>query len=358
MNDETPPKPDSPPSSGTAPPPETKEGGAAAQHRESSAPEPGTDYVEALRDAALAAIGEQRSARRWRVALRISLLLLLAWALVLCSRAGRDFETSLALKSSPPEQEHTAIINIYGVIGIDASDAESLNANLREAFANDEARGVILRISSNGGLPAHAALVYDEILRLKAEYKKPVHAVVVDSCASAAYYIASAADEIHAVRSSIIGSIGVRLDSFGFVELMREHGIERRILQAGDDKVIFDPFLPFQESHRRHLQEILDDIHRQFIDDVQRARGARFNASDQELFNGFFWTGERAFKLGMIDSLDNLESVARDRIKAEETHLYNQANPFDRYFQGSLSGLVDNLFDRLVGGSGAPAPVF
>ena len=357
MNDEPPAKQNSPPSSGTTPPTATTEGGSVEEERESSAQEPRQDSVEVLRDAALAAIGEQRSARRWRVALRISLLLLIAWALALCSWAGKDLEASLALES-PPDQEHTAIVDIYGIIGIDSSDAESLNANLREAFANDEAQGVILRISSNGGLPAHAALIYDEIRRLKAKHKKPVHAVVIDSCASAAYYIASAADEIHAVRSSIIGSIGVRLDSFGFVELMREHGIERRILQAGDDKVILDPFLPFRASHRRHLQEILDDIHRQFIDDVQKARGTRLNADNQELLNGLFWTGERALKLGMIDSLDSLETVARDRIKAEKTHLYNRANPFDRYFQSSLSGLANRLFDRLLGGSGAPAPVF
>ena len=358
MNDETPSKLNPPPSSGTAAPPETKEGGFAGEGKEDSARESGKASVELLRDAALAAIGEQRSARRWRVALRIGLLLLIAWALALCSRAGKDLEASLTLESPPPEQEHTAIIDIYGIIGVDASTAESLNASLREAFANDRAKGVILRMNSNGGLPAHAALIYDEIMRLKAKHRKPVHAVVIDACASAAYYIASAADEIHAVRSSIIGSIGVRLDSFGFVRLMREHGVERRILQAGDDKVILDPFLPFQASHRRHLQEILDDIHRQFIDDVQKARGTRLNADDPDLFNGLFWTGERALKLGMIDSLDSLETVARDHIKAEETHLYNRANLFDRYLQSSLSGLASGLFNRLLGGSGAPAPVF
>ena len=358
MNDAPPSRQNPPPPSGTAPPTEPTEGGPAGEEKDRQARETGMDYIEALRDVALAAVSEQRSARRWRVAFRISLLLVIVWALSLCSSMGEDFGASLALKTSPPRQEHTAIIDIYGVIGIDSSDAESLNANLRRAFANDKAKGVILRISSNGGLPAHAALIYDEILRLKAKHGKPVHAVVVDSCASAAYYIASAADEIHAVRSSIIGSIGVRLDSFGFVELMREYGIERRILKAGDDKVLLDPFLPLQESHLRHLQEILDDIHRQFIDDVQKARGTRLDADERNLFHGLFWTGERALKLGMIDSLDSLETVARDRIKAEKTHLYNQGNPFSRYLEGSLSGFTVRLFNRLLGGSGAPAPVF
>jgi protease-4 len=189
--------------------------------------------------------------------------------------------------------------------------------SLNKAFMDKGSAAIVLRINSPGGSPVQAGIIYDEIRRMRAKYKKPVYAVVEESCASAAYYIASAADRIYVDKASIVGSIGVLMEGFGFVGLMDKLGIERRLLTAGENKGFLDPFSPQTERHREHAQEMLDQVHRQFIDVVKAGRGKRLKETP-ELFSGLFWTGQQAVELGLADQLGNLDYVAREVIKAEE----------------------------------------
>src|SRR5205085_7721927 len=201
--------------------------------------------------------------------------------------------------------------------GGDAS-AEAVTAAMRAAFEDGGAQGIVLLINSPGGSPVQAGIIYDEIKRLKAKYKKPVYAVVEESCASAAYYLASATDRIFVDKASIVGSIGVLMDGFGFTGLMEKLGVERRLLTAGENKGFLDPFSPQTERHRQHAQQMLDVVHRQFIDVVKTGRGKRLKADMPELFSGLFWTGQQAVDLGLADQLGSLDFVAREVIKAEE----------------------------------------
>jgi protease-4 len=188
---------------------------------------------------------------------------------------------------------------------------------MRAAFEDAGAQGTVLLINSPGGSPVQAGIVSDEIKRLKARYKKPVYAVVEESCASAAYYIAAATDRIFVDKASIVGSIGVLMDGFGFVGVMEKLGVERRLMTAGENKGFLDPFSPQTDKHRAHAQQMLDQIHLQFIDVVKAGRGKRLKDSP-ELFTGLFWTGQQAVELGLADQMANLDYVAREVIKAEE----------------------------------------
>ena len=259
---------------------------------------------------AFSALREQRSARRWKTFVRISwLIFLIAIAWYLFYRTQPTVPTSSA---------HTAVINIKGEIadGADTS-AESVVAAMQAAFEDDGSKAVVLLINSPGGSPVQAGIINDEIYRLKAKYKKPVYAVVEESCASAAYYIASAADQIYVDKASIVGSIGVLMDGFGFTGLMDKLGIERRLLTAGQNKGFLDPFSPMPENQRAYAQALLDQIHQQFIAVVKKGRGARLKETP-EMFSGLFWTGQQAVELGLADHLGNLDYVAREVVKAEE----------------------------------------
>ncbi len=258
-----------------------------------------------------ATLEEQRRARRWRTFSRMAWLaffVFLIWTLMY--RGG----PSGADKSLP----HTAVVEIKGEIadGADAS-AEFVVAAMRAAFEDAGAQGIVLLINSPGGSPVQAGIVSDEIKRLKAKYKKPVYAVVEESCASAAYYIAASADRIFVDKASIVGSIGVLMDGFGFTGLMDKLGVERRLMTAGENKGFLDPFSPQTDKHREHAQFMLDQVHRQFIDVVKAGRGKRLKEVP-ELFTGLFWTGQQAVELGLADQLGNLDFVAREVIKAEE----------------------------------------
>ena len=176
---------------------------------------------------------------------------------------------------------------------------------------------VVLRINSPGGSPVQAGIVNDEIRRLKAKHGKKVYAVVGEMCASGAYYIAVAADEIYVDKASLVGSIGVLMDGFGFDQLMQKLGIERRLLTAGENKGMLDPYSPQNERHRAYAQAMIDQIHRQFIDVVRQGRGSRLKES-AETFSGLFWNGEEAVRLGLADGFGDLDRVARDIVKAEE----------------------------------------
>jgi protease-4 len=299
-------------------------GGPAAAPAPESAPAPsapGPAVARALPEAPgwerqtlerllFATLAEQRSARRWRSFVRLSWLaffIFIVWALGFRGSASTEATTA-----------HTAVIEIKGEIGPeDEAKAEFIVAAAKAAFEDQGAQGVVLLINSPGGSPVQAGIINDELRRLKAKHKKPLYAVVEESCASAAYYIAASADRIFVDKASIVGSIGVLMEGFGFVGLMDKLGVERRLLTAGENKGFLDPFSPQTERHRVHAQEMLDQIHRQFIDVVKTGRGKRLKESP-ELFSGLFWTGQQAVELGLADQLGNLDYVAREVVKAEE----------------------------------------
>lgn len=263
---------------------------------------------DALHQLLQAQITEQRRARRWKIFLRLCWLVLIA--VVIWSSMQR---TSLNNDVSAP---HTASIEIKGVIGAgDETKAEDVIDALREAFEDTGAQAVVLHINSPGGSPVQAGIINDEIRRLKHEHRKPVYAVVQESCASAAYYIAVAADRIYVDKASIVGSIGVLMDGFGFTSLMDKLGIERRLLTAGENKGLLDPFSPLNKAQRAYAQTMLDQIHQQFITVVREGRGDRLRETP-EMFSGLFWTGEQAIQLGLADELASLDKVAREVVKA------------------------------------------
>ncbi|MEO7548967.1 MAG: S49 family peptidase [Ramlibacter sp.] len=278
-----------------------------------------------------ATLEEQRTARRWRNFFRLAWLaffVFLLWAVTV--RGGPS--------SADKTQPHTAVIEIKGEIaaGGDAS-AEFVVAAMKAAFEDAGAQAVVLLINSPGGSPVQAGIITDEIKRLKAKYKKPVYAVVEESCASAAYYIAASADRIFVDKASIVGSIGVLMDGFGFTGLMEKLGVERRLMTAGENKGFLDPFSPQTEKHRAYAQQMLDQIHRQFIEVVKAGRGKRLKETP-ELFSGLFWTGQQAVEMGLADQLGNLDFVAREVVKAEELVDYTRR---------------DNVAERLVKRFGA-----
>jgi protease-4 len=235
---------------------------------------------------------------------------------------------------------HTAVVEIKGEIaaGADAS-AEFVNAALRAAFEDKGAQAVVLLINSPGGSPVQAGMMNDEILRLKALHKKPVYAVVEETCASAAYYVAVSADKIFVDKASIVGSIGVLMDGFGFTGLMEKLGVERRLMTAGANKGFLDPFSPQTETQRVFAQGMLDQIHKQFIGVVKAGRGDRLKETP-EMFSGLFWSGQQSVELGLADQLGNLDYVAREVVKAEEiidyTRRENVAERLAKKFGASI----------------------
>ncbi len=275
--------------------------------------EENTQALQALKEVAMESIKEQRRARRWGIFFKLFFVAYLLIALIALIGSGAS-DSKLAVAD-----KITAVVDINGVImdGAEAS-GEMLIPALKEAFEHEKTKGVILRINSPGGSPVQSGIINDEIKRLKAKYKDiPVYAVVSDLCASGGYYIAVAADEIYADKASIVGSIGVRMDNFGAVELMEKLGVERRLYTAGANKGMLDPFLPENETQVAHVNNMLTTTHQQFINVVKEGRGERLQ-NNPDIFSGLFWTGEDAVKLGLIDGLGSDAYVARELIKAEE----------------------------------------
>ena len=263
-----------------------------------------------LEKLAFAALQEQRAARRWRTFVRLAWLVFfvgLAWFALHRGDAASDV-------SAP----HTAMVEISGEIssGGDAG-AEVVLGAVRAAFEDQGAQAVVLLINSPGGSPVQAGIINDELRRLKAQYKKPLYAVVEETCASAAYYIAVSADRIFVDKASVVGSIGVLMDGFGFTGLMDKLGIERRLMTAGENKGFLDPFSPQSERQRAFTQAMLDQIHKQFVDAVKAGRGKRLK-EDADTFSGLFWTGQQAVELGLADQLGSMDFVAREIVKAED----------------------------------------
>jgi protease IV len=268
-----------------------------------------------LEKLAFAALNEQKATRRWKTFTRLAWL---AFFVVLTWAFFKPSSSSNASMSGSNSSTHTAVVEIKGEImsGGDAS-AEHVLAALKSAFEDDAAKGIVLLINSPGGSPVQAGMMNDEILRLKAIHKKPIYAVVEETCASAAYYIAVAADAIYVDKASIVGSIGVLMDSFGFTGLMEKLGVERRLMTAGQNKGFLDPFSPQTEAQKQHAQAMLNQIHKQFIDTVKAGRGKKLKETP-EMFSGLFWSGQQAIELGLADEVGTLDSVARDVIKAED----------------------------------------
>lgn len=265
---------------------------------------------QTLEKLAFSMLEEQRLARRWKMFWRFVWLA----AAVVAVWMGFSKTPSTSTSATP----HTAMIEIKGEIGA-GGDANAVNIldSLRSAFEDEGAKAVVLVIDSPGGSPVQAGMVNDEIVRLKALHKKPVYAVVEDTCASAAYYIASAADEIYVDKASIVGSIGVLMDGFGFTGLMEKLGVERRLLTAGANKGFLDPFSPQTEAQRAYALNMLNQIHQQFIAVVREGRGERLKETP-DMFSGLFWSGQQAVSMGLADGLGTIDSVARDVIKIED----------------------------------------
>lgn len=281
---------------------------------------------------------DQRRSRRWGLIFRFALL---AYLLLLAAAFVADgLGDSMASAG-----EHTAMVEVEGLIAPDAkASADRIVTGLRKAFEADNAKGIILRINSPGGSPVQSGYVYDEIRRLREKHPEtPVYAVASDVCASGAYYIASAAQEIYVDRATLIGSIGVRLDSFGFQRALDELGIERRLLTAGEHKAILDPFSEFDEWDREFLQGLLDNLHQQFITAVKEGRGERLQGGE-ELFSGLFWTGEQSVELGLSDGLGSAGAVARDVIGAEEIVDYTKKRDLlERFAERVGTALANTL---------------
>lgn len=306
--------------------------------------------IDALKEIAMAGVKEQRSARRWRIFFKFcSLFVFLLLIGALFSGIAKKDKLITIGKS------YTAVVDVQGVImqGAEAS-ADNIIPALQTAFDDPNAAGVILRCNSPGGSPVQSAYVYDEIIRLRDIYpEKKVVAVAADLCASGGYFIISAAEEIYANKSSLVGSIGVRMQGFGFVEAMQKVGVESRELTAGENKAILDPFSPRKPEDEAFVKKMLETTHKHFIDAVKAGRGDRL-ADNPDIFSGLFWTGEDAKKLGLVDGFGSPASVARDIIKAET--MIN-VSPKDDMFERLSKRLGASATSLLLKVNQSPTPV-
>ena len=287
--------------------------------------------MDVLRDIALQGVTEQRRARRWSIFFKLLIAGYLLAVPLLYYFALND--KGVGAKA----ELYTAVINIDGAISANSeAGADYVIPSLRDAFEDEKVKGVIIRCNSPGGSPVQSAYIYDEIRRLRAKHKdKPVYAVASDICASGGYYIVSAADKIYANKSSLVGSIGVRMDSFGVVGLMEKIGVESRQLTAGEHKAILDPFHPRNVEEEEFLKKMLATTHKHFINAVKTGRGDRLK-DNPDIFSGLFWTGEDAKALGLVDEFGSASYVAREVIKAEELVVFSQKK-----------SILDRLSDKI-----------
>jgi protease-4 len=295
---------------------------------------------------ALETLAEQKRRRRWGIFFK---LLGFAYLTFLIVALGEWGETADKLGDG---RKHTALIQLNGVIKpTGEASAEKITEALQAAFKDHGTQGVVLRINSPGGSPVQSGIINDEIRRLRAKHPDiPLYAVVEDVCASGGYYVAAAADKIFVDKASIVGSIGVLMDGFGFTGTMDKLGVERRLLTAGENKGFLDPFSPQDDRHKQHAQVLLDDIHKQFIDVVRKGRGKRLKESP-ELFSGLMWTGVKSIELGLSDELGSVEYVAREVIKAEDIRDYTMraslAERFARQFGTDMAEGILHVFGKM-----------
>jgi len=271
----------------------------------------------------LAALAEQKKARQWTILFRLLLftfLFLVLFALLGWVGGKSDLK---------PLGKHTALIDLKGVIAADSrASADKIIGALQQAYKDKNTAGIVLRINSPGGSPVQAGYINDEIKRLRAKYPEiPIHAVVQDMCASGGYYVAVAADKIYVDKASLVGSIGVLMDGFGFTGTMDKLGIERRLITAGANKGFLDPFSPSSAEQQEYARKMIGEIHEQFIKVVRDGRGKRLKDAP-ELFSGLIWTGERSVQLGLADGFGSLDHVAREVLHAEQIVDFTQEDNF------------------------------
>lgn len=303
-----------------------------------------------LEKLAFAALSEQRARRRWGMFFKLVGLVYLVAVLF----AVMDWAPGGEPKG---DQRHTALINVQGAIEAKGEvSADKINAALQSAFEDKGTVGVILRINSPGGSPVQSGMIFDEMRRLRAKYPNtPMYAVVEDLCASGGYYVAAGADKIYVDKASIIGSIGVLMNGFGFTGAMEKLGVERRLLTAGENKGFLDPFSPVDQVQKTHVQSMLGEIHKQFIDVVRQGRGKRLKETP-DMFSGLVWTGEQSIQLGLADEYGTVDTVARDVIKADKLVDYSVKENIAERFAKRLGAEAAFGFGRgLVEGVGLQA---
>ncbi len=283
-------------------------------------------------------LAERRRARRWGIVFKLFGAGVVTILLVIFLSDGADI-SGARLDGA----EHTALIDIQGVIAnSEPAGADHVTASLRAAYEDGKTAGIILRINSPGGSPVQAGYVNDEINRLKSEHPDiPVYAVIGDLCASGGYYIAVAADQIYADKASLVGSIGVVMGGFGFVDTLNKLGMERRVYHAGANKAFLDPFQPAQDEEVTHVNTLLDNVYQQFVETVKQGRGDRLSA-DERIFSGLIWTGEQSLALGLIDGLGNADYVARELIGAEDIVDFTYRDTLLEQFSKELGALFRN----------------
>jgi protease-4 len=294
-----------------------------------------------IENLALNALKEQRRARRWGIFFKLLTFAYLSFFLMLAFDWRWQHD---GLKGG----KHTALVDVVGVIEPRGNaSADNVTSALQGAFKDKNTQGVILRINSPGGSPVQSGIIYDEIRRLRGLYPDtPMYVVVEDICASGGYYIAAAADRIYVDKASIIGSIGVLMDGWGFTGTMEKLGVERRVLTAGDNKAFMDPFSPMDPKHKQYAQGLLDEVHKQFIEVVRKGRGKRLKENG-EMFSGLMWTGAKSIELGLADGYGSVEFVAREIIKAENivdfTQKENIAERFAKRFGAAMASTLANV---------------
>lgn len=307
-------------------PPKPQDENIKSQQYQSQTQPTGQEW-KLLEKAVLVSVEEQRRARRWGIFFKILTFTYIFFLLVIMGKGCSTSNTTPA--ASEP---HLAVVNIIGTI---ASDKQSVNSadtikSLNKAFANPNSKAVVLNINSPGGSPVQSDEIWQEIRYLKQQYKdKKVYAVIGDTGASGAYYIASAADEIIVNPSSLVGSIGVIMPNYGVTGLMQKLGIEDRTLTAGDNKDLLSMTRPVNPQQQQYVQGVLDDVHAHFINAVKEGRGDKLKSQDPAIFSGLFWTGSQAIKIGIADKIGNLNTLKRD-LKVENAVNYTvEYSPFD-----------------------------
>lgn len=307
---------------------------------------PATWERSVLEKLAFDALTEQRTSRRWKTGIAIAWLLLLFLSLfaLLGWFGGKRDGSAL--------QKHTALVELKGVISTESkASADKIISSLQHAFKDKNTQGVVLRINSPGGSPVQAGYINDEIKRLRAKYKDiPLYVVVQDICASGGYYVAAAAEKIFVDKASIIGSIGVLMDGFGFTGTMEKLGVERRLVIAGENKGFLDPFSAINLEQQKYAKQMVDEIHQQFIKVVKDGRGKRLRETP-EMFSGLVWSGEKSVANGLADGLGGLDYVARDIIKAEQIVDFTEEDSFSESLARRLgSNVADSFWNKLLSG--------
>ena len=289
---------------------------------------------EAIEKLAFAAVTEQRRARRWGIFFKSLMFVYLS--VILGISMYPTFKQGM---TGSDENGHTAVTNITGEI----AEGKEANANsiikaLRNAVKNEDTKGIILHLNSPGGSPVQSSYIFNEIRKIKADNPDlPIHAVASDICASGCYFIAAAADKIFVNPATLIGSIGVIMNGFGFVDTMKMLGVERRLVTSGEHKALMDPFSPANKEEQKYMEQVLAQVHQQFIDAVIEGRGDRLN-QDKDIFSGLVWTGEQGKEIGLADGFGNDDSVATDIIGAKKRVNFT---------------VQERLIDRLAGKMGA-----